>query len=793
MESYEDFFRRATGRGRPYDYQAQLAAAAKWPAFLAVPTGCGKTNAVLSAWAYRRLVRGVGPRRLVYALPMRTLVEQTAEVARSMRDRVTDDYPHLRVDVLMGGEPRRSDDWRRHPEAPQIVVGTIDMLLSRALNRGYGESRFAWPVSFGLLNADCVWVFDEIQLMGPARVTSAQLQGLRAKLGVSKPVQTMWVSATVDREALSTVDHPLALTPAGTRPPDELRLPDTDRRGPLRRRLDAGKRLIRLDLSRARSTDLPRRIAAGVIDHHRPGTRSIVVVNRVELAQRVFQAVEQLATHGERVVLLHSRFRPGDRADRFSAAVDPAIPPAGTIVVSTQVIEAGVDVSSALLATETAPFSSIVQRVGRCNRAGDDEDATVLWLDRGGDLDARQAAPYDPRDIAAAHAALAELAAGGTSLSPAALERRQETDPVAEQRETWTVLRRRHLIDLFDTTPDLSDLTVDVSRYIRADDDATVSVCFRDNPANDIRRPARQELVDVPIGTLGDRDAWIHDLVDGEPVRLGVRRAYPGLTLMLRADDGGYDSRLGWLPTHRGRVEPIEPADAERADGADLDPNSHTGRWVRLSDHLQEAEREALALVEAVGQFDGAEAVVAAAALHDVGKAHPGFQQQLLVSVPDTRRSERASELWAKSATRERRRPGRQHVRHELASLLALLEHDDLLPAGHPDLVRYLVLAHHGKLRLTIRSTPEEYRRPDAPDGERTVRGVTSCDELPPVVTPRGVLQPKTLDLAALDATDDRPSWTARACALRDAPALGPFRLGYLEALTRIADWRASA
>ena len=161
--------------------------------------------------------------------------------------------------------------------------------------------------------------------------------------------------------------------------------------------------------------------------------------------------------------------------------------------------------------------------------------------------------------------------------------------------------------------------------------------------------------------------------------------------------------------------------------------------------------------------------------------------------MPEARRAERASELWAKSATRERRRPGPGHVRHELASLLALLRHDDLVPDGQPDLTRYLVLAHHGKLRLTVRSTPEEYRGPEAPDAERTLRGVTSGDELPQVVTPRGLLPPMTLDLDALDATDDRPSWTERACALRDAPALGPFRLGFLEALTRIADWRASA
>jgi CRISPR-associated endonuclease/helicase Cas3 len=37
------------------------------------------------------------------------------------------------------------------------------------------------------------------------------------------------------------------------------------------------------------------------------------------------------------------------------------------------------------------------------------------------------------------------------------------------------------------------------------------------------------------------------------------------------------------------------------------------------------------------------------------------------------------------------------------------------------------------------------------------------------------------------------PSWSGAALGLRDDPALGPFRLAFLEALVRISDWRASA
>lgn len=53
------------------------------------------------------------------------------------------------------------------------------MLLSRALNRGYAMSRYRWPMHFGLLNNDCLWVMDEIQLMGPGVPTACQLEAFR--------------------------------------------------------------------------------------------------------------------------------------------------------------------------------------------------------------------------------------------------------------------------------------------------------------------------------------------------------------------------------------------------------------------------------------------------------------------------------------------------------------------------------------------------------------------------------------------------------------------------------------
>src|SRR4029453_11904801 len=204
---FEAFFKRATGND-PFPYQRRLATDEALYQLLDIPTGAGKTAAVILAWPWRRrcadnAVRQVTPRRLVYCLPMRVLVEQTVEAAQRWLNNL-DLLTQVGVYVLMGGE--EAEDWDVHPEREAILIGTQDMLLSRALNRGYGMSRYRWPMPFGLLNNDCLWALDEIQLMGSGLATSVQLQALREKLGVWGIVQTIWMSATLRRSWLTTVD-----------------------------------------------------------------------------------------------------------------------------------------------------------------------------------------------------------------------------------------------------------------------------------------------------------------------------------------------------------------------------------------------------------------------------------------------------------------------------------------------------------------------------------------------------------------------------------------------------------
>jgi len=94
----------------------------------------------------------------------------------------------------MGGRERRDDPWRLSPENDAVVLGTVDMLLSRALNRGYAASGFSWPIDFGLFNNGVAWVIDEVQLLGPALPTTRQLQTFRCRLGTALPTSSTWMS-----------------------------------------------------------------------------------------------------------------------------------------------------------------------------------------------------------------------------------------------------------------------------------------------------------------------------------------------------------------------------------------------------------------------------------------------------------------------------------------------------------------------------------------------------------------------------------------------------------------------
>ena len=838
---YEEFFANATDGNAPYPYQAQFAEETDTPELLRAPTGAGKTEAAILGWLYRKFehpnpgVRESEPTRLIYCLPMRTLVEQTASRARTWLNNLgwSD---RVGLTILMGGEPR--EEWHLKPEKPRILIGTQDMLLSRALNRGYGLSPFMWPVEYGLLNNDCLWAMDEPQLMGDALATTAQLAGLRKKLRAYGTTQSVWMSATVSPDWLGAPDHP-APTPDRV-----LELSDADLSD---ERLSARRNAIKtvLEAKGVQSGARYKRAVAELArDNHREGTLTLVILNTVERAQDVFGEIGKLIKAEKReaaraakkakaaqfnmfqseddlyprVRLLHSRFRPKDREEILSGSAlsGAPLPSAGEIVVATQAVEAGVDVSARLLISEVAPWFSMIQRLGRCSRAGEfdpEGGGEFVWLNRATKA---ETAPYDLDDVKKS----AEIMRGfeGKSASPAALE---STKDAFGEVECANVLRRRDAIDVFDNSADLSGGYTDISRYVRSDDEKSAFVFWRNVGESSEcllgqSPPRRDELVGVPIGDFkkyatakasktakAARTLWTWDFLVGRWKEIGFGEVRPGMSVMLDADAGGYSEDRGWSVSDWNAVNPVEIERGEReavGDGHESDPYSvGSPKIVTLADHSRRVESEAAAILDALGISGShpktAEAVKTAALFHDVGKVHPAFQTMLRGGEEPSGEDEPLAKSVAGAGSRDEN--GRKQFRHEIGSAMAVLQNADNLDEGdRRDLAAYLAMSHHGKVR--IRLQPLARGAKEIPSKDFLLGfDMNSAETLDAVSLGEGLECPETLvDVSAASRIggavgEEGRSW--QDMALEVLERRGPFLLAFLEAITRAADHRASA
>lgn len=883
--SYQTFFQSATNN-TPYGYQCRLAcgpdAKADDPTtqtggtdcasqLIDIPTGLGKTAAVVLAWLWNRAAhpeadhRDTWPRRLAYCLPMRTLVEQTRDETRDWIEKLVESgaIPSSRkprVVVLMGGESLKGDekDWDLFPEDNCILIGTQDMLLSRALNRGYGMSRFRWPMHFGLLNNDCLWVLDETQLMGSGLWTSAQLDWMRERRFMPQfPVKTWWMSATLGGDFLKTSDRRNEDLPnpkvfklsegeiesldilKAQRPLFELKLKATPKK-------TTKAKIAKKSAKPAQTeTAIYDQLASHVIDKHQEGTLSLIVCNRVEYAQALHGALRDLTKDSSPLIeLLTSRFRPQDRQKRLQAVLDfeharkAGQPHPGLILVSTQLVEAGFDVSATRLWTQLAPWPSILQRLGRLNRDGkSNANAQAFVFEFPEDKkDPYASLPYEKADVKDASAIVSELVKLGQQQPGKPIRELLEalkSGPLKEKVEKalepkpQPYPRAVDIHGLFSTEPDVFGGFTDVSPWVRnADASADVTVFWRNfedkgNAVNQGDGPTFQRNEGCPVAVyhltkfLGSTkhayqwnskaDKW--DSIRKEDIR-------PGMTLLLPVKAGGYDKDKGWTGPKGGDLGDIPPPGPFEQSDAD-DGETETGDWVTLETHLNDTEKEAttiadrLALAEPLRQ-----SLIRAAALHDIGKSLKQWQQKLL-ETHVAQDSERKNTIWAKSPRKNGKsfRPG---LRHEAASALAMWQRyyrkdvrDDF-----PALAIYQVAAHHGKVR-TILSARHSIK-------EANVCGISIPNKEPPVESlpwPVGW----QMDFSAAedgasgqfseDGTEfifEAPGWTGLVADLlgeweKDAPtrtsgavpegepaALGPFALAYFETLLRAADGRAS-
>ena len=318
-----------------------------------------------------------------------------------------------------------------------------------------------------------------------------------------------------------------------------------------------------------------------------------------------------------------------------------------TICVSTQVVEAGMDISAHRLWSEIAPWGSVVQRLGRLNRDGQDQEAkAIFWSsDKLTKKKGERIGPYIGEDIAAAQdliealvpeskeksarEALGVLKAKGKAKLEESLAPKLATPP-----------RAIDVHGLFSTERDLFGGFTDISAFVRGTYLMLMSPLWRTWPGKfaprDDELPARISI----RGSCGSPLWSVAALSQGGPAsRLDVERrrrslgahesrryspryaAHPpsAAAAMLSSGMGGNsaDKLDGLRPPGRGR--------ALRDD-----VRTEAGYWGDLAGHLTDARREAQRLCRALGLDDElSRGVIAADNHHDIGKAHPHWQQAL--------------------------------------------------------------------------------------------------------------------------------------------------------------------
>jgi CRISPR-associated endonuclease/helicase Cas3 len=769
-KNYSEFFKSIT-EFSPYPFQIRYSEDDY--TILNAFTGSGKTETVLLDWLWKIYSHKENTqKRLVYCLPMRTLVEQTYKRAKKYINKFNEISKFtIKIYLLEGGEDNAS--WDIYPEDFIVLVGTQDMLLSRALNRGYGTNKFRWPMDFGLLNNDSFWVFDEIQLMGDALKTSTQLQGFRNIIGVFGSTKSLWMSASLSPGSISSVDfkyeHKI------------LEISKTDLADQtLNKIYRANKHIQFPDVNEVCIEDM-NKLSKFVLENYKGD--SIVILNTVSKAINLYRSLIKLKKQtGNQVeiILLHSHFRRPDRDVLFEKILEKSN---NRIIISTQVIEAGVDISSNSIFTEIAPISSIIQRSGRCNRYGECEESTIYVINTS-DMVHYKPEPYEKDEIINSYKILKDI--DPSDVINEEFSSIKELDYI----KTNFVIRKKDLLDLYNTDPGLLGDDIDISRFVRSGTDINAYLFWRnfeDPNVEDL--PQRDELCPVPVLELEiakkNKDIYTYSWVTGKWVLVKTDRIIPGNFYMIHSSSGFYNEDIGWDMESKKVVMPLTKIKSNSKINRISydDNNSSVNQWKSIKEHSFEVYQKVKKItsnIQYIQNYQGE--IEEAAKWHDVGKAHEVFQkiinQNNAPSCIKNHIAKAPNNEWTGKYERK-------YFRHELVSGLAALEN------GKNDLVAYLVVAHHGKIRNSIRAMPDENVPPDS--NKKFARGVWDGDKIKSFEFFNGEIMNDTslkLSYMELGETEAGDSWDYRILKL--SSKIGIFKLGLMENILRSADQRAS-
>lgn len=337
---------------------------------LSLPTGSGKTLAALGwALALRDQLqqrRGCAP-RIIYALPFISIVDQNYDVFKSA---LTVEGKSPPSDVLLAHTHLSDAHYQTTDEnncfemartanqqelliegwESEVVVTTFVQLFETFFSGSNRMTRRFTHI------AGSIVILDEVQAF-PHKYWLLFQKFAETMAGLTG---TYFLLCTATQPAIFDAPHELALAiPSGIR----ITAPRTE-----------------LIWKAGQPCSVDEFVDLVIQDHHHDPGRYLLVLNTIGCAEQVYRKLH--AQEGEEISMtfLSTYLCPMDRLARIKGLRESEN--ASGYVISTQLIEAGVDIDSHAAYRDMAPLDSIIQVAGRVNRSGErsTEQVTIVQL-----------------------------------------------------------------------------------------------------------------------------------------------------------------------------------------------------------------------------------------------------------------------------------------------------------------------------------------------------------------------------------------------------------------------------
>jgi len=370
------------------------------PGAVDIPTGLGKT-VVMVLWLIARAQGASLPRRLVYVVDRRAVVDQATEFAVKLRESLeAPQAVHLKAQLgldgrslpisTLRGQHIDNREWLEGPASVAIIVATVDMVGSRLLFEGYGVSRKMRPYHAGLLGADTLVVLDEAHLVPPFEKLLETVEGGTAQFSARAeadrklipPFRLLSLSAT-GRERRGSVFH--------------LKDRDIADDDIVKQRLGAKKALTLVPTGERKLEDVLAERAWALSEEGKLPIRCIVFCNTRETAKKAQEQIDILAKGGQKLgnapVKIETELFVGarrirEREDAAKWLRDHGFIAGGSVertqpvfLVATSAGEVGVDLDADHMVCDLVAWERMVQRLGRVNRRGEGDAKVIVVVE----------------------------------------------------------------------------------------------------------------------------------------------------------------------------------------------------------------------------------------------------------------------------------------------------------------------------------------------------------------------------------------------------------------------------